>query len=164
VFPLQCWLHLAYNAVVAPWLAVQVVESIWFMSRYIYRFRFPSLLSRQSMESSSQNDYCHILCVVPRKQPTLEVLHWLGQMESKAVCHSCMSGRVGCSFGHRILEYVFPGVCRKSILVSILIPNAVKISDMNSSWSEIRTLLSRQSVSPVYPDVRSSRRVDWVLV
>ena len=58
--------------------------------------------------------------------------------------------RVGCSFGHHILEYVFPGGHCKRILVSILFPDAVKISDMNSSWSEICTLLSRRSISPVY--------------
>jgi hypothetical protein len=81
----------------------------------------------------------------------LEVLHRLGQMESTAVCHSCMSDCVGCSFGHCILEYVSPGGHRKRILVSILFPNVVKISDMNSSWSEICTLLSQQSVLPVYP-------------
>jgi hypothetical protein len=98
----------------------------------------------------------------PRKQSTLEVLHRLGQIESMAVCHSCMSNLVGCSWGHLILEYASPGGRLKRISVLILLPDAVKISDINVSWREIRILLSWQSVSAAYSALSRTCMMNWL--
>ncbi len=113
------------------------------------------------MELSLHHDHCHILWVFLRKQPTVEVLHQLGQIESKAVCHSCMSDLVGCLCGHLILEYASPGGRLKRILVLILFPDAVKKSDINISWRKICTLLSWLSVSAAYPALSRTCMINW---
>ncbi len=53
MFPVQCWLHRAYKAIVAARLAVRVVESVWLTFRYKYFFHYTPLSCRwQSVELS----------------------------------------------------------------------------------------------------------------
>ncbi len=114
------------------------------------------------MELSSHHDHCHILWIFLRKQPMLVVLHRLGQIESMAVCHRCMSDLVGCLCGHLILDYASPGGCLKRMLVLILLPDAVEISYINISWREICTLLSQQSISAAYVALSRTCMINWL--
>ncbi len=93
----------------------------------------PSVLRQLSVESSLHHDQCQSLWVLLMNLPTLRVIHLLGQIDRIAFFHSCMSELVGCSFGHLMSEFDTIGRRRDRISVFIVLPEAVKMSDMNKS-------------------------------
>ncbi len=74
----------------------------------------------QSVKSSSHHDQCQTLWVLLRNQPMLAVLHLLGQIESMAFFHNCMSELVGRSCGHLMSKFVSSGRRHDRILVLML--------------------------------------------
>ncbi len=74
------------------------------------------------------------------KWPMLEMLLLLGQIDSMASLHNLMSELVGYLLGHLIFDYASPCDQRKRMSAHTLLPDAVKISDINSNWRETWTL------------------------
>ncbi len=91
----------------------------------------------------------HTLCDWPMRRPTLGVLLLLGHIKSIAAIQSFMSESVGCSLGHLIVDRALPCGHRERMSVLTLLPDAVNMSDRNSTWRETRTLFRRRSASPV---------------
>jgi hypothetical protein len=79
----------------------------------------------------------------------LGVLLLLGHIKSIAAAQGFMSESVGCLLGHLIVDHALPCGCRKRMSVLTLLPDAVNMSDRNSTWRETQTLFRHQSASSV---------------
>jgi hypothetical protein len=93
----------------------------------------PLVLRHLSIESSLHHDQCQSLWVLMMNLPMLWVVHLLGQIDRLALFHSCMSELVGHSCGHLMSKFDTSGRQRNRISVFIMLPEAVKMSDMNKS-------------------------------
>ena len=94
-------------------------------------------------------------------RPMPVFVHWLGHMACIAFFHNSMSDDVGCLFGHRIVGHASPQGWRDSTSELILFPDAVKMSDINNTCMDTRTLFSHQSSSAPYPARSNTCMMNW---
>jgi hypothetical protein len=103
----------------------------------------------------------HILCKQPKKPSMLGMLLLLGQIDSMASLHNLMSELVGYLLGHLIFNHASPCGRHERMFAHTLLPDAVKISDINSNWSETWTLFRQPSALLAYPTLISTCMMNW---
>jgi hypothetical protein len=85
---------------------------------------------RWSVDASLFQNHFQTRWVGPMNCPTLVVQHWLGHIESIAFGHNSILDVVSCSLGHLMLDHASPRGRRGGISEHILLPEAVRISDI----------------------------------
>ncbi len=121
----------------------------------------PSMFLQWRVDSALLQNHCHILCERPMKQSMLEMQLRLGHIDSIAFLHSIMSKSVGYSWGHFIFDHASPCGWWERMYVHTLLPDAVKISNINSNRRETHTLFKRLSALLVYPALISTCMLNW---
>jgi hypothetical protein len=136
--------------VIAMGLTMGILKMIWFPPSNKYIFSPAIVIHTAKVDSLLIQYHCHIRCVLPMNQPVLRVELRLGHVDNIAFFQSCISKSVGCSYGHLMLDHASPFGWQERISVLILLPDAVRMSDINSNCKDTRTLFSRPSTSLVY--------------
>ncbi len=113
------------------------------------------------VESSPFHVHWQILWVGPMNCPTRVQLLQLEQMESIALLHIWKSESKGCLFGHVMFNRASPEGRRDSTSGLILFPDAMRMSNMNSSCWHTFTQFRWWSVSLEYPLWMSTCMMNW---
>jgi hypothetical protein len=111
----------------------------------------PSALDRCRQLESLSHLHSHILCVGAVNTPNLVPAFRLGHSAKIAPLHIWKSEAVGCSVGHRRCDLFQCAFGWPRTSESILLPDAVNISETNNACQYTRTQFSRRRISREYP-------------